>query len=108
MIRPYTPTGGRTTPSRRSLDLVTLLIADHDRPPEGLSLESDRIVQLCRDGWLSIAEVSAHLNLPGAVTKVLVSTLIDSGHLISRDPVPPARHHDPHLLERILSGLRAY
>lgn len=62
-------------------------------------------MQHCLPGALSLAEVSADLQLPGAVTKVVVASLVDSGHLISRSPVPAAQQHDRQLLERILDGL---
>ncbi|MEW2401355.1 DUF742 domain-containing protein [Streptomyces sp. NPDC046862] len=105
MVRPYTPTGGQATPSRRTLDLATLLIADRDKPLQGLSAHAHRVMQHCLPGALSLAEVSADLQLPGAVTKVVVASLVDSGHLISRSPVPAAQQHDKRLLERILDGL---
>ncbi|MEU7316545.1 DUF742 domain-containing protein [Streptomyces sp. NPDC007083] len=105
MVRPYTPAGGQATPTRKSLDLATLLIADRDKPLHGLSAHAHRVMEHCLPGALSIAEVSADLQLPGAVTKVVVSSLVDSGHLISRAPVPEAQQHDKELLERILHGL---
>jgi hypothetical protein len=40
-----------------------------------------------------------------AVTKVLVASLVDSGHLVSHDPVPAAQQTDRGLLERILHAL---
>ena len=105
MVRPYTPTGGRATPTRRTLDLATLLIADPDKPLAGLDAHSHRLMQHCLPGVLSLAEVSADLQLPAAVTRVLVASLVDSGHILSRSPVPVAQQHDRHLLERMLGAL---
>ncbi|QEU83423.1 DUF742 domain-containing protein [Streptomyces viridosporus T7A] len=105
MVRPYTPTGGRAAPTRRTLDLATLLIADPDKSLAGLDAHSHRLMQHCLPGVLALAEVSADLQLPAAVTKVLVASLVDSGHLISRNPVPAAQQSDRHLLERILDAL---
>jgi hypothetical protein len=105
MVRPYTPTDGEALPSRTSLDLATILIADRDLPLHGLSAHAYRVMEHCLPGALSLAEVSADLGLPGAVTKVLVASLVDSGHLISRNPVPAAQQFDRGLLERILDGL---
>jgi hypothetical protein len=105
MVRPYTPADGKATPSRRSLDLATILIADRNKPLRGLDAHAYRVMEHCLPGTLSVAEVSADLQLPGAVTRVLVSRLVDSGHLIARNPVPAAQQHDRNLLERILSGL---
>ncbi|GHH56762.1 hypothetical protein HNQ79_006181 [Streptomyces candidus] len=105
MVRPYTPTGGRAAPTRRTLDLATLLIASPDKPLAGLDAHSHRLMLHCLPGVLSVAEVSADLQLPAAVTKVLVASLVDSGHLHSRNPVPAAQQHDHQLLERILDAL---
>ncbi|WP_030548234.1 DUF742 domain-containing protein [Streptomyces albus] len=107
MVRSYTVTGGRATPSRTSLDEATLLIADHKMPLTGLSSHAHRVMDLCLPGVLSVAEVGHHLQLPGAVTKVIVSGLVDSGHLVARSPVPAAQQHDMALLERILDALHA-
>ena len=55
---------------------------------------------------VSVAEVAAHLKLPAAVTKVLLSDLVDCGALTMK---PPAFHHQPtdrSLLEAVLDGLR--
>ena len=105
MVRPYTPAGGQATPTRKSLDLATLLIADRDKPLHGLDAHAYRVMEHCLPGALSVAEVSADLQLPGAVTKVVASALVDSGHLVSRAPAPAAQQHDRKFLERILDGL---
>ncbi|MFF8902481.1 DUF742 domain-containing protein [Streptomyces lydicus] len=105
MVRPYTPTGGRAEPTRRTLDVATLLIADPNKPLAGLDAHSHRLMQHCLPGVLSLAEVSADLQLPAAVTKFLVASLVDSGHLVSRSPVPAAQQTNRHLLERILDAL---
>ncbi|WP_235978325.1 MULTISPECIES: DUF742 domain-containing protein [Streptomyces] len=107
MVRPYVPTGGRAVPTRRSLDLATLLIPVRDKPLHGLDVHAFRVMRHCLPGTQSVAEVSAHLKLPGAVTKVIVASLVDSGHLISRSPAPAAaQQHDLGLLEAVLHGLQ--
>jgi hypothetical protein len=82
-----------------------LLTAVPDKPLGGLDAHSHRLMQHCLPGVLSLAEVSADLQLPVAVTKVLVASLVDSGHLVSHDPVPAAQQTDRGLLERILHAL---
>lgn len=55
---------------------------------------------------MSVAEIAAHLKLPAAVTKVLLSDLLDCGALTTK---PPEYHHIPTdraLLEAVLDGLR--
>ncbi|AQW48424.1 DUF742 domain-containing protein [Streptomyces violaceusniger] len=105
IVRSYTATGGQATPTRRSLDDATLLIADPKVPLAGLSPHAYRVMDLCLPGVLSVAEVGFHLMLPGAVTKVIVSGLVNSSHLIARSPIPAAQQHDTVLLERILDAL---
>lgn len=107
MVRSFTPTEGEAEATRRSLDETTLLFADEKVPRHRLGVEERRVMELCLPGVLSVVEVSAHLRLPCTVTKVVVSALVDSGHLLARAPVPAARHHDPKLLEKILDGLHA-
>lgn len=107
LVRPYVVTDGRAHPTRNTLDLVTLVSAMNDRPLSGLSPEKRRVMELCRGGALSIAEVAGHLALAISVTKVLLSDLIDSGHIITRAPVPAAQLPDAQLLQEVLDGLRS-
>ncbi|WP_327153242.1 DUF742 domain-containing protein [Streptomyces tubercidicus] len=106
MVRSYTATGGRATPSRTTLDEATLLIADPKVPRAGLRAQAYRVMELCLPGVLAVSEVAVHLELPGAVTKVIVCGLVDSGHLVARAPfVPAAEQHDEDFLRRVLHGL---
>lgn len=73
----------------------------------GLSPEKHRVVELCRGGALSVAEVAAYLALPVSVTKVLLSDLVDSGHIMTRAAVAEPELPDDHLLREVLDGLRA-
>lgn len=107
LVRPYVVTDGRAHPTRNTLDLVTLVTSAGSRPVHGLSPEKRRVVELCRGGALSLAEVAGHLALPISVTKVLISDLIDSGHLTARAPAPPARLPDARILQEVLDGLRS-
>ncbi|SFC62286.1 DUF742 domain-containing protein [Streptomyces aidingensis] len=108
MVRSYTATGGRAIPSRATLDEATLLKADPKLPMAGLNAQSHRVMDLCRAGVLSVAEVAAHLQMPGAVTKVIVSALVDSGHLVAVAPfVPAAQKHDREFLKKVLRGLQS-
>jgi hypothetical protein len=107
LVRSYVVTDGRSHPSRNTLDLVTLLIAVVGPPLTGLSPEKRRLTELCRPGALSVAEVAAHLALPVSVTKVLVADLMDSGHLVTRAPIPSAGPFDTRILQEVLDGLRS-
>ncbi|MFG3117505.1 DUF742 domain-containing protein [Streptomyces sp. NPDC048197] len=107
LVRPYVVTQGRAHPTRNTLDMATLVMAVHDRPLNGLSPEKRRVMELCRGGALSVAEVAGHLCLAVSVTKVLLSDLIDSGHVLARPPVPKAQLPDARLLQEVLDGLRS-
>ncbi len=107
--RPYTLTGGRTrarveVPIEAPVEAL-LPAADLDCAPGDIPAV---IVRLC-DTRPSIAEISAYAGLPIGVTRVLVSDLVDSGHLrvhatlTDRSTVAERRL----LIERTLSGLRA-
>ncbi|GAA4240631.1 DUF742 domain-containing protein [Actinomadura meridiana] len=123
LVRPHVVTGGRAHPSRNVFDVVTLVIGTGDLPRTGLTPEKVRIVELCSGGALSVAEIAGHLALPVGLTKVLLSDLVDSGHLSTRagpswgddPPRPPERPGQPsaaqqskaRLLQEVLDGLRA-
>lgn len=106
LVRPYVITDGRAHPTRNTLDLVTLVYATGERQT-ALSPEKRELVQLCMGGALSVAEVSALLHLPTSVTKVLIGDLVDSGHILTRSPIPLAELPEIELLQEVLNGLRA-
>ncbi|MEU5988376.1 DUF742 domain-containing protein [Spirillospora sp. NPDC047418] len=111
LVRPHVVTGGRAHPTRNVFDLVTLVIATGDLPLRsggtGLSPEKARILALCRGGALSVVEIAGHLRLPVGVVKVLLSDLVDGGHLTTRAAAPAARQSKARLLQEVLDGLRA-
>lgn len=120
LVRPHVVTGGRAHPTRNVFDLVTLVIFNGDlprssggttprQPPSytGLSPEKLRIIELCRGGPLSVVEIAGHLGLPVAVTKVLLSDLVDDGHLTTRAGSAAGRQSKARLLQEVLDGLRA-
>lgn len=106
LVRPHVVTGGRAHPTRNIFDLVTLVVAVR-LEVAGLTPEKRRIVELCRGGALSVAEVAGHLGLSLSVTKVLLSDLADSGHIATRAAGPPDRDSKIQLLQEVLDGLRA-
>lgn len=108
LVRPYAVTRGRTGP-RHDLDMITLLVASRWDPNlERMGREYADIVRLCGHP-LSVAEVSAKLSLPLAVTKILVGDLVEGGYLIFRSPPSPAavqQTPDISLLQKVLDGVR--
>jgi Protein of unknown function (DUF742) len=110
VVRPYAMTGGRTRSTRdEELELETLV----STTPEGemsapaLKLEQRSIAMLCRD-LMSVAEISARMDVPLGVARVLIGDMAEGGLLAVH---PPHRSDydrpDLALLERVLYGLRA-
>jgi hypothetical protein len=98
----YVLVNGRTSPRNTSLDLATQVIAlPADR--RALEPEYEGVVRHCWD-WISIAELSAHLNYPLAVTKVLVDVLVERRFLAVGAPAEETVA-DLGLLETILARL---
>jgi hypothetical protein len=107
LVRPYTLTGGRTRPSHADLELEALVSTTSlgESTDLSLSYEQQSIAMLCRD-VLSVAEVSARLDLPLGVARVLVADMADEGLVIVHRPTSPGDRPDLALLERVLYGLR--
>jgi hypothetical protein len=118
LVRPYAVSNGRTSPST-SLDL-TSMVQSAVGVPSGLEPDHAQAVALCREP-ASVAEIAERLRLPAAVTKILLSDLLDSGAVTPVTPVtdvapvtaaagePPqaaAGPMDRVVLERVLDGLQ--
>ncbi|MGX2993499.1 DUF742 domain-containing protein [Streptomyces sp. JNUCC 64] len=106
LVRPYTVSNGRTRPTT-SFDLMSQVMSTGATPLGRLGPEHAQVLALC-DAPVSVAELAAQLRLPAAVTKVLLSDLVDCGALTTK---PPAFFHNPtdrSLLEAVLDGLRRH
>jgi hypothetical protein len=106
LVRPYALTGGRTRPVVPGLDMISTVVAlcpasELRGPPP----EQAAIVEVCQRA-ISVAEISAHLDLPLSVVKVLVSDLVADGAVVARDPVPVAELPETNLLQAVLDGIR--
>lgn len=109
LTRPYTITGGRTTPSDDSLaieSLVEMTWRGYEVRAR-LPFEKGAILGLTEE-TLSVAEVAAHLEVPLGVARVLVGDLADEGFVVIHPPggVREDGSQDPEFLERVLSGLK--
>lgn len=107
LVRPYAVTRGRTVGAGHELDMLTLVVAAA-RAPRMRRAEPEYadIIRLCQEPQ-SVAEVSALLKLPLAVTKILVGDLISEGHLIFRAPArTDAGPGDLTVLRAVLAGIR--
>jgi hypothetical protein len=103
LVRPYTVSGGRTKPSV-ALDLLSMVRATGRALKVDLSPEHTLALDLSR-APVTVAEIGAHLKLPVAVAKILLSDLIDQGAVTARPPDPAADPADRDILQRVLDGL---
>jgi uncharacterized protein DUF742 len=102
LVRPYAMTRGRTRTSRIELDVVTLVLAvPYDPNVPITEPEYWSILTMCQRPT-SIAELSAKLDLPLGVIKVLVGDLIERRQVIFRSAMTP----EPEVLQAVLDGIR--
>jgi hypothetical protein len=106
-VRPYAMTGGRTRPTHDVLEIETLVSTTStvDLTPK-LTVEQRAIAVLCHD-ILSIAEVSAKLDLPLGVVRILVGDMADDHLVMVHRPAHAGDRPDLVLLERVLYGLHS-
>jgi len=108
MVRPYTMTGGRTRPAKDDLELEALVSTTSlgEASLSSLNFERRAIALLCRD-IISIAEISARLDVPIGVARVLVGDMAEEGLVQVHRPQHQDERPDIALLERVLYGLHA-
>ncbi|MCV7426534.1 DUF742 domain-containing protein [Mycobacterium montefiorense] len=109
LVRPYTLTAGRTDTGvdlPLEAPIQTLPAARAPRWPA--DDPRGKIIALCVRSP-SVAEISARLNLPVGVTRVLVGDLVLSGHLrVHRTLTEQSTRDERHdLIGRTLRGLKA-
>jgi uncharacterized protein DUF742 len=115
LVRPYAVSNGRTTASRR-LDLLSMVVATGIATSAGLEPDHLQILGLCLRP-ASVAEIAARVRLPAAVTKVLLSDLVDCGAVRTAGPrsatdaaaagaTSTTSMSTRVLLERLLDGLQ--
>ena len=111
LVRPYAVTGGRTRP-RVEIAIEALV----ETTPRGRSRqdnllqgrEQQYIVTLCDGRLQSLAEISARMQLPLGVARVLVADMAADGMVAVYEPTALDGNDavGTELLERVLSGLR--
>jgi Protein of unknown function (DUF742). len=108
VVRPYAMTGGRTEPTRGTFDLISLVVAT--RPAHstlvGLEPEHHTIMRLCQ-APISVAEVSAYLDLPLGIVRVMLGDLLDKGLILAREPITASGPPTEHLFRAVINGLRS-
>jgi hypothetical protein len=110
LVPRYAMTGARARPvlAPEQLELESLVSTTSlgETSARTLAPEQQSIVLLCRD-ILSIAEVSAHLDVPLGMARVLVGDMAAEGLITLHRPTGTGSRPDLALLERVLYGLRA-
>lgn len=101
--RLYTVAGSEDG-ARADLDLVTLIVA-RDAPQMAASPEQAAVMRLCASP-LSVAELSAYLNLPFSAMTVLLTELITAELVQARAPIVRQALPDRSLLEAVMHGLQ--
>ena len=109
LVRPYTLTAGRTDtdvdlPLEAPVQTLHAGLAQ-GWPPNDMR---DKIIQLCVESP-SVAEVSARLDLPVGVARVLIGDLVTSGYLRVHATLTErsTREERQELIGRTLRGLKA-
>ncbi|QBI55075.1 DUF742 domain-containing protein [Streptomonospora litoralis] len=106
LVRPYTMTGGRTRPAEAGLDMISIVVATREPlAPGSLEHEHAVILRLC-ERPVSVAELSAQLDLPMTVVKVLLGDLIAGGDVLARAPMPASDPPHMNVLQAVLDGIR--
>ncbi|BDH04683.1 MULTISPECIES: DUF742 domain-containing protein [Streptomyces] len=89
---------------RARLDLVTLIVARSAPPPSGTP-EQAAVLRLCSSP-LSVAELSAYLDLPFSAMTALITELIGADLVQARAPIVRQALPDRSLLEAVMHGLQ--
>ncbi|KOV62311.1 DUF742 domain-containing protein [Streptomyces sp. MMG1121] len=102
-------TNGRSLPPENVYERTTLVSASEDAVAAArtLSPEARQVLDLVKDGFLSVAEVAAHTHLPLGIVRILLAQMEDSGLIVARKPVPRAERVDREVLNAVLDGLKA-
>ncbi|MEU9168520.1 DUF742 domain-containing protein [Streptomyces sp. NPDC048420] len=105
IVRLYAVTNG-VTHARHTLSLHAVLELGRRAPRPGLSEESVRLVELCRQRHRPLVELAGTLGLPVTLVGVLVSDLIDAGVLAVSLPERGSGNSDLQLLHAVVAGLK--
>jgi hypothetical protein len=107
LVRPYVIAQGREHADTVKLDMISVVIAAKRAEIDEMALEPEQlqILELCRRPQ-SVAEVSAHLDIPVAVVKVLLSDLLNRGLALARAPYTAKSPVSRDVLQAVLDGIQ--
>ena len=103
VVRPYTLTGGRSRPFTSGLDLLTHVEALYAPDADLVALQPEQraILTLTRTAT-TLAELSARLDLPVGVVRVLVGDLIQANLVSTFDADAAIRAPDDDILQAVI------
>lgn len=104
-IRPYALTGGRTRARHHLLVETLISVPEFDPVLADSLMPESRMLYTRACQRMSIAELSATLDLPLGVIRVLISDLAGQ-NAVYIHPTAYAYQNNPRVLERILDGLK--
>lgn len=107
-LRAYALTQGRTH-SDNNLPMDAMITVAEIVLPAYLSPEQTKIVDACNGSPQSLVDLSATLDMPLGVVRVLLADLIGGGavDVNSQDDRAVPLHHDLALLEEVLDGIES-
>ncbi|GAQ58896.1 DUF742 domain-containing protein [Streptomyces acidiscabies] len=107
-LRPYAITGGRTRHSQHAFTLITQIVSRSvaDTDQEAVAPEAAKILELCRDRAVAIAEIAALIDLPVSVVKILCGDLLNTSLILVQSPPGKESQPDVELIERVMDAIR--
>ena len=108
VVRPYTLTGGRSRPVTSGLGLLTHVESLFAPEADLVNLQPEHrsILSLTRTA-LSVAELSARLDLPVGVVRILIGDLLQANLISTFEADAAMRAPDDDILQAVIVGLRA-
>jgi Protein of unknown function (DUF742) len=106
VVRPYALVRGRTRAGGEALDVIAMAYSLGAAIPDTADLEPEHHAMFARCARpMSVADLSAALDLPLVVTRVLLADLRDRGFIHVELP-RPERVTNLRLLQEVADGLR--
>jgi hypothetical protein len=108
VVRPYAMTGGRTQPTSGRFDLVSMIMTIRSisgADAVDLGPEHETILRLCHRP-ASVAELSAHLDLPVGTIRVLLGDLLSRVLIVANNPEPTLDLPGDDIFETVIHGIR--
>ncbi|MFF3492020.1 DUF742 domain-containing protein [Streptomyces sp. NPDC002795] len=101
-------TGGRTLPPQHEYEHTAMVTSAEgtETALRTLTPEARTVMDLVAEGFLSVAEVAGHTQLPVGVVRILLAQLAEAGLLVVRKPVPASEQVDMDVVSAVLTGLQ--